>query len=69
MWPNPGFLRPLPPAAAGFMKNYAVARAAFPRSAARRRRTVAGVVIARAMGTLVYASVCHFEPPVDAKAK
>ena len=30
---------------------------------------LAGVVIARAMGTLVYASVCHFEPPVDAKAK
>jgi hypothetical protein len=34
-----------------------------------RGALVAGVVIARAMGTLVYASVCHFEPPVDAKTK
>jgi hypothetical protein len=34
-----------------------------------RGALVAGVVIARAMGTLVYASVCHIEPPVDAKTK
>jgi hypothetical protein len=30
---------------------------------------LAGFAIARAWGTLVYASVCRFEPAVDAKAK
>jgi hypothetical protein len=30
---------------------------------------LAGFALARAWGTLVYASVCRFEPAVDAKAK
>jgi hypothetical protein len=34
-----------------------------------RGALVAGAAIARAIGTLVYASVCRFEPPVDANTK